>query len=1533
MRVCKKLICVFSVFAICAFMTAFFVGTEKSVSAETSQSLTSNEMVAATAEKVAEGQNSVTRGGLYDYSVILTKHVVTRTTVAEGFSETEFDYGDKTPILKINNWTKPESLVGAPYGPHFNPNTPLIRFNWEENISFKITANANLTLTVKHEALSGILETDNVIKIRTYKRSADGTLERLWEKPLYDGINSEKDADFFGGTFALKAGESFYFEYGCTGAYEKNITSRRAILPNFAAVASGESFTTLEAILAVADNNGGKILKKSMNYGLYYGSLDNMLPFDNITEGTLQTLKKNGGGQYAAVYANATSNNFVRTNGTEDSFIIKIDAVENIAVTVTNRDFETASGWISYYAPYQMTEENGRTYFKALSPLISVEKSQGTKDVLGATFHIPAGDSLVYVIYGANYSTNIFLLPEFSCSTELFDDELAVSFFSEVSYELDGGTNAAENASRYLSGTKVIFGEPTKTDSVFVGWDIGGTLYSADHEFILNGDINLKAVFLELRPIGAGIRLTEDFGLRFCAEVNADDLAALTKYVPEVMLGTLVIPSDMIGNAPLTKNTEAVLDIRQTQWYEQGVVMNQFNAVLQGYSLSDPPTETEKERITRYITARPYAALEVDGEMRYFYTETLERSIFDIACAAVDDHSDIADEKYVYHVTIGEENVFSPYTQAQIDLLSRIIGAVGLYRTEGIGDQAYLYGMCYNISERNYASDYDLEREVRLMANLGVKSIRLWMHVDDMLLNPETVDGEKAEELHRLIAETEKYGMRVIGMNHTSFHEGNNRSGKPSRNIAAGSEYIKWLEDYYLSWKTLAKEFSEIDYWEIGNELNNPDFMKGINGEPRTSVEEMADISTDMLYYASRGIRESNPSAVTIMGGLTEPNGLGTGTNKQFLQYIYDNIASGDYGYFYGKEEAAHASLDADDYFLAAAWHPYYAKKKFDAEEFVRLNGDIYDVILKNEGKHKKVFFTEMGFNDTHFADDINAASLTELFAAIEESMPYVESVNYFKLFNVASETWTGDVSRYGLFYDPDPNRKDVSADGNTVFTPGAPKEKAYAFQRASGGSGRLDIMATDGVGSNQIETNIDKVVREGELTFGWQEENDAIRPSSYISDNMVLQRRKAIKLSGTTNGRQIAAVFNGETYYGTVTEGVFTIWLPPLEASEGDELIFYTDIGKKTLKNIAVGEVFLCSGQSNMAWTMNYSSSVYQDFIAAADYPRIRLFNIPKTESETELSEYEGVSWQTAAPSSVGNFSAVGFLFGLEMQKVLNVPIGLVSAAVGSSLLCYWLPQAAYETLAAADAVYTNDTSSVFMPSLGYNGMIAPLTDMVLRGIVWYQGESNGWKCDLYKGELTALINSYRTAFSDDLLTFTVAELPRYNEDTALRYATIRDAQYKVSVEMENVALAVNIDDGDAGDLHPRNKNSVAKRLAEITLDKFFDIGMREYPVAISAERISAKKAVVTVSGTAGYLFLKNGANGFEVSVDGTVFSNVGVKVCVSGKKLIITAEEDFNVVRYGVSSNYDGETDVSKFVSVYNGDGVPLRQFEFML
>ena len=118
-------------------------------------------------------------------------------------------------------------------------------------------------------------------------------------------------------------------------------------------------------------------------------------------------------------------------------------------------------------------------------------------------------------------------------------------------------------------------------------------------------------------------------------------------------------------------------------------------------------------------------------------------------------------------------------------------------------------------------------------------------------------------------------------------------------------------------------------------------------------------------------------------------------------------------------------------------------------------------MILDNEKKHKKVFFTEIGFSDATFSEEKCAQFIEEMFETVEEEMPYVEAINYFKLLNVASIGWTGTVSRFGLFYDPDVNRVDYALDGNVRNTPGAPKEKAYAFQRAAGGTGDLTLIQT----------------------------------------------------------------------------------------------------------------------------------------------------------------------------------------------------------------------------------------------------------------------------------------------------------------------------------------------------------------------------------------------------------------------------------------------------------------------------------------
>lgn len=379
--------------------------------------------------------------------------------------------------------------------------------------------------------------------------------------------------------------------------------------------------------------------------------------------------------------------------------------------------------------------------------------------------------------------------------------------------------------------------------------------------------------------------------------------------------------------------------------------------------------------------------------------------------------------------------------------------------------------MCYNLDERLYEGNdyYDMETEVALMRNLGVKSVRIWLHSTTYLVNPTTVNKAKCEESHKLIDLLKDSGIQVIAMSHTNFNEGTVKSGKPERNIAEDSYYVKWLKDYYLSFKTLSAEFKNVDVWEVDNEINNSDFMKSIYEDVETTytLKQMADISADMLYYASRGIKESNKAAVVLMGGITEPTGLGTTTsNVDFLQYLYDNIKSGDFGYFYDTETKAEASVNPDDYFTAVGWHPYIAAETFDVDYFVEKNNEIYQVVLNNEGKHKKVFFTEIGFSGDASKGSIIAENIRSLYETVKTGMPYVEAVNYFKLFNVAVVGWSGDKSRYGLFYDPDPARKDDNADG-TVNVSGEPKEAAYAFQEVAGGSGDLTLLTKNHLGNS----------------------------------------------------------------------------------------------------------------------------------------------------------------------------------------------------------------------------------------------------------------------------------------------------------------------------------------------------------------------------------------------------------------------------------------------------------------------------------
>ena len=370
-----------------------------------------------------------------------------------------------------------------------------------------------------------------------------------------------------------------------------------------------------------------------------------------------------------------------------------------------------------------------------------------------------------------------------------------------------------------------------------------------------------------------------------------------------------------------------------------------------------------------------------------------------------------------------------------------------------------LYGMCY-IQEERENFELHVEEDVELMYNLGVGCTRNWTHATSMLTSKATVNRVAADKMHIALQEQQKRGIKLIGVSHTNFNKGTARGGKPARDLSEGSYYIEWLNDYYVTWRTLAKEFPEIEYWEIENEINNSGFMKDIYGNEVYNIDQMADSSADMLYYASRAIHSVNKKAKTVLGGITEPWGLGHGENVQFLESLYQNIKSGEFGYMYGFEDQSKASTDPDDYFEIACWHPY-VWTAFDADYFVQENDKIYNVVKKYEPEGKDVFFTEIGWNNASHTEEKAAQYLEEMFTAVKERMPYVKTISYFKMYDVAKPTWTGSFSRYGLFYDPHdrPYTHAIGDDTTSLLPNGAPKPIAYAFQKVAGGSGSLTLL------------------------------------------------------------------------------------------------------------------------------------------------------------------------------------------------------------------------------------------------------------------------------------------------------------------------------------------------------------------------------------------------------------------------------------------------------------------------------------------
>ena len=326
------------------------------------------------------------------------------------------------------------------------------------------------------------------------------------------------------------------------------------------------------------------------------------------------------------------------------------------------------------------------------------------------------------------------------------------------------------------------------------------------------------------------------------------------------------------------------------------------------------------------------------------------------------------------------------------------------------------------------------------------------------------------------------------------------------------------------------------------------------------------------------------------------------------------------------------------------------------------------------------------------------------------------------------------------------------------------------------------------------------------------------------FSDNAVLQRDSPLTIWGwTTPGQVVTVQFDGVAQ--TVNADDNGRWEAGVaaHAAGGPYALEVASNGQtQTRQNLLFGDLWLCSGQSNMEWTIDNSNEAEAE-IAAADFPDIRLLHVPRMTQKAPAETFEG-DWQVCGPQTVGNFSAVGYFFGRKLQNELNIPIGLIGSSWGGTPAESWTSASALQTM--DDFKELAPVADHNSPTALYNGMIAPLLPAQIKGAIWYQGESNAGRAAQYRTLLPTLIGDWRARFGEPL-PFYIVQLANYlaPDETPCddAWPHLREAQALTAAKMPDSGLAVAIDIGEADDIHPRNKQDVGLRLALLALKQTY--------------------------------------------------------------------------------------------------------------
>lgn len=468
------------------------------------------------------------------------------------------------------------------------------------------------------------------------------------------------------------------------------------------------------------------------------------------------------------------------------------------------------------------------------------------------------------------------------------------------------------------------------------------------------------------------------------------------------------------------------------------------------------------------------------------------------------------------------------------------------------------------------------------------------------------------------------------------------------------------------------------------------------------------------------------------------------------------------------------------------------------------------------------------------------------------------------------------------------------------------------------------------------------------------------------FGDQMVLQQKQSNPVWGWADaGEKVTVTINGQTHSTKADKkGDWKIKLEAIPAG-GPYRMDIVGNNKVSFADVLVGEVWICSGQSNMAWTVTRSNSAELE-IMTANYPQIRLISVPQVGTQEAQDDFNG-QWAACTPETIQDFSAVGYFFGRRLHMAMDVPIGLIDNAWGGSaadawirrdvlekdgrfdeMMAWWEDYEANQTEEADMKQYQKDVASWRKngekgeqprrprglmsgnqrPANIYNGVLHPTIGYGIRGAIWYQGESNASRAHQYRDLFPLMIQHWRDEWGQGDFPFYYVQLADFRDEEAepgnADWPELREAQTMTMDRLRNVGEAVIIDIGEGRDIHPRNKQDVANRLARWALARDYDFDIEYKSPTYRSMKKKGNKVTLTFDhvGQGLYSFDTREPVGFAIAGKDQQFVWAEGEITSENQITVWSDEVSKPVaVRYAWANN--------PVCNMYSRDGLPMTPF----